>query len=375
MVDTILTCPETPLAWPPSVALEDVPLCTTCSLIPHISQSGSLQILTRRQGNGVGDGVNIEEATSIGIDYRGQRYTYDEAIFHVPGLHVFPGQSSPYPAEYHIHFYTLTEPQRAITIVIPVSHMVTGPGVDYFAACAAQPDPSSTRPMLSTLLPPGSTVSYRGTDIRGRTASDPTTPACSSTNERIFILVLQPVQIRASDLERIPREGSLSTDPRDLPAPGVEPSQAVTRDRLMMTVVATPQGILAVGSPVPKPSNGEATIREMECKPLEVVDGRDVINVNGQTIDIKKLLDISGSAGAAGKKADEPMYPWMHAVIFFVAILGGIFLTDYIATKVFWNTFFTSSPLLNQWEPFKIYIYLGIAATAAGFSQSISDLF
>lgn len=375
MVDTILTCAETPLAWPSSVTLDEVPICTTCGIIPHISQSGSLQILTRRQGNGEGDGVNIEEATSIGIDYRGQRYTYDEAIFHVPGLHVFPGQSGPYPAEYHIHFYTLTQPQRALTLVIPVSHMVTGPGVDYFAACAAQPDPSATRPTLATLLPIGSTVSYRGTDIRGRTSVNPTTPACTSTDERIFVLVLQPVQIRATDLERIPREGSLSTDPRDLPAPGVEPTQAVTRDRLMMTVVATPQGILAPGSPIAKPTDGSVTVREMECRPLEVVNGRDVVDISGKAIDLKELLGIGDDTGSAKKKKDEPVAPWLHPVIFFMTILAGIIVTDIFATKLFWYTFFKESPLLKQWEPVKIYVFLIIAATAAGFSVSISDLF
>ena len=122
MSDIKLTCEETPLKWPSSIALTDLSISSTSAMLIHAPQSGTLQILTRRAAGGVGDGVNIEESTSLGVDYRGQRFSLDEAILHVPGLHIFPGQTDVYPAEYHIHFKTLSAPFTFVTVVVPISH-------------------------------------------------------------------------------------------------------------------------------------------------------------------------------------------------------------------------------------------------------------
>jgi hypothetical protein len=301
-----LTCDETPLAWPSSVAAGDLRNCTSCGILVLAPQSGSLQILTRRQGGGVGDGVNIDEASSIGADYRGQRYTYVESIFHTPGLHVFPGEKDVYPAEYHIHFQTYAQPYRALTVVIPVSHRSNDKpldaGIDYFAATAAQPDPNATRPTLSTLLPPGTPIiQYAGPDIRGRTADVPTTPDCDAPMERQFLLVQKVVGIRASDLERIPREGSLSTDVRDLPAPGVKPVvKQISRDRLLATALMAEPGILGEGQSWGGVVNDSAAPTELSCKPLKVVNGRDVVDVSGTWTDITSLLNGSGGGGMLG---------------------------------------------------------------------------
>jgi hypothetical protein len=246
-----------------------------------------LQILSRRAGDGRGDGVNIEEeSVLLSATYRGQSYSIEEAVFHVPGLHVFPGQTNPYPAEYHIHMRTDTAPKRFITIVFPVSHLVTGVGVDYFAAATSNVDMAtfSSNPTLATLFTPGTqAIQYQGPDIRGRTAASPEPLDPSSTAERQFLLMLQPLQIRASDLERIPREGSLSTNPEDLPAPGVAPTKQVLRNRTIgYAVLATP-GVPSGSGPVAS-SESSANPVELECKPLKVIDGRDyVINTASST--------------------------------------------------------------------------------------------
>ena len=354
-----LTCDETPLAWPGTVAVGDLTVCSTCAIDIFAPQAGSLQILTRRQGSGVGDGVNIEEDASVGADFRGQRYVIDEAIFHTPGLHVFPGQTAVYPAEYHVHMSTFSSPKRSITIVLPVSHLVTtGPGSDYFAAAAAQPDPGATRPTLNTLFTPGTQViQYLGPDLRGRTADQPQCDA--PPGDRTFLLVLQVAQIRAMDLERIPREGSLSTDPRDLPAPGVTPAATVLRDRLLRTAILAQPGIRgATATTDPAPPPPSSTPLEMECRPITVVDGRDVIQENGKTTDIYTLLGISSevvpASGTPSATGGLPAGVYAASV---VATLIGFTIADYLV-KYLWTAFFdgpgarVSGHLVMKWVVF-----------------------
>jgi hypothetical protein len=361
-----LNCDETPMSWPTSASLDDLQTCGSCGIRVYADTPGSLQVLTRRQGNGAGDGVNIEENVSVGADYRGQRYTFQEAVLHVPGLHIFPGNKEVYPAEYHIHMQTFSAPQRTLTLVLPVTHRdltSTAPGLDYFAAVAAKPDPTATRPAFGTLLVPGTPMlQYQGPDLRGRTGANPTTAACDPDAglERQFLLVLgAPLRIRATDLERIPREGSLSTDPRDLPAPGVRPNSVLPRDRLRRCVVLASPGILgATAAPLadtPSPTS------ELSCKPLKVVNGVDVIDESGKAIDIRTLLGF-GSGGLGGLRGLAPLAPpstdvaQMNSITVgfkaFTAFIGaalGFFLANYIFTWL-WKFWFIESSRLND-EP------------------------
>lgn len=381
MSDIRLTCAQTPLRWPANVALTDLTTCQSCGVRVTSQASGSLQVLTRRAGDGVGDGVTIDESATVAADYRGQRYAFEEAVFHTPGLHVFPGQSDVYPAEYHIHLRTFTAPQRAITLVIPVSHKVSaGGGAAYFAAIAARPDPAAKRPMLETILMPGSKiVQYQGPDIRGRTAdvSANTLPQCAPTaaaTERQFLLVLDPASIRATDLERIPREGSLSTDPRDLPAPGVKPTQTVLRDQLLRAAVLAEPGILGPATTREATTLGTTSeTTELECKPLKVVDGRDVVDVDGKPVDILKLLgirDVSGGTGPGGEPSAaeaERAARTGRRVLHGIAVFIGLLLADKLF-GLLWSWFFEDSGgRLTQWEPLKIWVFLGISLTAAGY--------
>jgi len=367
MADIRLTCAETPLKWPATVALTDIPVCSTCAIQIHAPQSGSLQILTRRAGDGVGDGVNIDESNSVGADYRAQRYTLDEAILNVPGLHVFPGQTGVYPAEYHLHMKTYSAPQREITIVIPVSHRAnaTAAGATYFAATAAQPDPAATRPTLETLFTPGTHVlQYQGPDLRGRTDTT-ALPQCAS--DRQFLLVLSPVSIRATDLERIPREGSLSTNPRDLPALGAKPTKTVTKDRLMrVTSVAVPGigGTISVKTSAPTPT-------EIECKPLRVVDGRDVVDVLGKTVDVTSLFGAPNAPNATTSQTSpnsadamrKRIWQWALACILFMGVWLGLILSHRLFASV-WSWVFTGNT--HVWdEKIKNLIFVCIALSTA----------
>jgi hypothetical protein len=389
-----LTCEETPLAWPSSVAIDDLRSCTTCGIYVLAPQAGPLQILTRRQGGGVGDGVNIEEANSVGADYRGQRYTYVESIFHTPGLHVFPGQKDVYPAEYHIHFQTYAQPLRALTLVIPVSHRAKDnpnpAGIEYFSAAAAQPDPNATRPTLSTILPPGAQiVQYSGPDIRGRTADVPTNDDCATPQERQFLLMQSVIGVRASDLERIPREGSLSTDPRDLPAPGPKPAvKQISRERLVASAMLAVPGILGAE---PNTSQGglvsDAAPTELSCKPLKVVDGRDVVDVSGQWTDITSLLSSPGGGGllgsdrvgaatpvtVGGKKVRTPEEQFVRYLRYGAGAILGIFIANSVANLI-WGLAFERTVAFGRANILKYAFYVVLFFTILAGSDAIDQI-
>ena len=377
MSDIRLTCDESPLAWPKNVSVDDLKSCSTCGIRITAASPGSLQILTRRQGAGVGDGVNIDESISVGADYRGQRYSYEEAVFHTPGLHIFPGMMAAYPAEYHIHLRTMSAPIRYLTIVVPVSHMTGDDSTKtYFAAAAAKPDPTVSRPTLESLFATAGTkiIQYQGPDIRGRSGDVPM-PAtvCDSSDERQFLLVLNVARIRASDLERIPREGSLSTDPRDLPAPGVKSNRVVGRERLLRTAVLANPGVLGASPKAVATTKADEPTKEMECKPVRVVNGRDVVDVSGRTVDIKKLLGLveDEAAATAGKQTQ------VQFGITFIQMLGalaGLYFVDWLFRKLVWHNCFETSPLLTQSEPIKHLLFLSIAASVAGYSDGILGL-
>ena len=357
MSATMLSCNETPFKWSPNVSLDQLTTCATCGIRIFSNGPGSLQILTRRQG-GVGDGVNIVEDAGMGADYRGQQYVYEESVFHAPGLHVFPGQTTPYPAEYHIHMRTAANvtPSRSITIVVPASYMVEGPGRDYYAAMSKTI--ADVRPSISTLLPPGSDIlQYQGPDIRGRTKENLTPDSCSSENERQFLLVLRVTHIDAADINRIYTEGSLSTDLRDWPAPGPYPTETIPTDRILTKVILAKPGIL--GKPKKTTQAGPKERTELECKPLKIVDGKTAVDVSGKTILLGDLYKKDGSDSSDGSAVGLPY--WAMIAMFFLIFFLSIVFWDWVFTILLWNTIFkTESTTLQKWSNMKILLLMSM---------------
>lgn len=323
----------------------------------------------------MGDGVNIEEYIGIGADYRGQRYSFEEAIFVSPGLHRFPGADAIYSAEYHIHLKTLTAPIRAITIVIPVSHLVTpDPATEaYFAAVRAKPEPSATRPTLMSLLTPGTPIlQYQGPDIRGRTEESDSCNSAERHDDRQFLLILRTVFINPRDLERIPREGSLSTDTRDLPALGPKPTTTASRERLLRCTVLANPGILGPGPGVT--ATPDSSTSEMSCEPLKVVDGRDVIDRAGKQIDILKLLGIEGEDSPDQPK-DLKTLKTVAGVLMFFGTFFGLLLADFIF-GYFWTAVFNKivGDRLTRWPTLKLLWFFGISLVMAMNSDSVAPI-
>jgi len=334
----MLGCNETPLAWPAGLPLSDVRISNTSGITISANNPGSLQILTRRTGTGVGDGVNIVENSSITLKYREQQYIYEESVFHVTGLHIFPGQTSPYSGEYHIHMST-SSPTRKLTLVIPLKQIENVrpgdiSGNSYFSACSRQP--VSVRPPLQSILPMGSDmIIYMGPEIRGRTAN---TTACNISIEHAYLLVLTPVPILASDLYRIRREGSASEDTRDLPAPHIVPSLKVDPIVLKGKVRLAKPGLI----------NPVKTTNAPQCTP-PVIEETEVV-----------------------QPQDNTAITFGIGIIFVLCFYVGIVITDFFIGFL-WSTLFSGEHVKGT-EPLK-GLLIGIIMIACLWNYSAAVVY
>jgi len=258
-----------------------------------------------------------------------------------------------------------SQPVRFLTLVIPVDHTVPvdSSTQSYFSSMRSQPDPGANRPTIEVLMGAlnGPILQYAGPDIRGRVQDRSVTAACSSTEERQFLLVLKPASILAGDLERIPSvDGTIALDPRNLPAPGVVPAvKAISRDRLVRTAVLAIPGILYKQNA--QVTAAAAQGQEFECKPVKVVNGHDVVDIEGKTVDIKKLLGLTPD-GDDGTNLDPNEALFMTRIILGVAMtcgmIVGVLLADFLAVRI-WAFFFNGNDaLLNQWEPLKMWFFI-----------------
>jgi hypothetical protein len=346
-----LTCAQVPLAWPVDVSLNQITPCSTCGIQFNFTTGSTLQLSARPAR----DGITVDESTIGSADYQGQRYTVDECVFHTPGLHIFPGQTDVYPAEYHIYMTSISQPVRTIAIVIPVSHRAEHKGdpvgTSYFGAATAQPSPGSQTPSLQTLLVPGTPVlQYLGVDLRS-CATDP------DTAEIQYLLPLRVMGVRAADLERIPREGTGSTLPDALPLPGARPTQAVARDVLLKSTLLANPGILGTA---PLVEGMPATLTDAySCKPLQVIDGKDVIQTDVSGVPLIKVL-LGGNTAPGSIDTTGGGNLWMYAAISFVSTMAGLLFADMMFGYV-WGWFFIGSTRLDEWLALKVWIFLGIA--------------
>jgi hypothetical protein len=253
---------------------------------------------------------------------------------------------------------TLSEPIRSVTLVIPASHLVAENSATkaYFAAIKQEPDATVARPTLESLMAAvdSAVLQFQGPDLRGRVYD---TGDCNATGqERQFLLVLKPAFIRASDLERIPREGSRSIDPRDLPAPGVEPKiKAISVDRLKKTMVLAKPGILYATSAGVKKSGPE----------LRLLDGSEIVDICGESVTLKSLLggEKKPAVGATSANNDAFVMNVMLAIIVALGSFIGFILADWVCCTYIWPYFLIEGKQsLSAWNIYKKIFVLFIFA-------------
>jgi hypothetical protein len=115
----------------------------------------------------------------------------------------------------------------------------------------------------------------------------------------------------------------------------------------------------------------------MQCKPISIVNGRDVVDLSGASVDLAKLLGFDTSGGSASGQTTGGVgvnSALVQGTLMFFGTAIGLLIADAIIGFLIWETCFSKSERLTTWEPLKIWIYLGIALSAAGLGGSTFTL-
>jgi hypothetical protein len=155
-----------------------------------------------------------------------------------------------------------------------------------------------------------------------------------------------------------------------MPAATVPHESRTTVPREKLTRIAT----LAVPGIRGSATVGGAPVlpeKELQCKPVRVVDGRDVVDVSGVNIDIYQLLGLGQDpADSATVDAGDTMKFWGKWITLFIGIIMGLLIMDFLFGFL-WSWYLTGSRVAT-WEPIKIWLFFTVAvSTASGLAAVV----
>jgi hypothetical protein len=120
-------------------------------------------------------------------------------------------------------------------------------------------------------------------------------------------------------------------DARFMPAATVPHNSRtkVSKDKLTRIATLAVPGIR--GSTTVGGAATPAPTKELECKPVKVVDGRDVIDVSGVNVDIYTLLGLGPDpAVSVSVDSGDTMMYWGHFVSAFIGVIAGLLIMDFL---------------------------------------------
>lgn len=256
-------CGETPLKMPDDITT--IPECKTCKL--------RITSLVPGPGNvrphPMGLIVDENPMTTFSID--GVQHNLVETYLTIPGAHTLPGQSKPADAEVLAIFRNSRVAGTFVCVCVPVVKRNTD-STNYFSTLRAEI--VKGRPRFLTLFSPDSAfISFRGADLRGRSATA-TAPAalCTPVASVItYYVAMKPTTINPADLTRlINLAGSSRAGPPI-------PSMPVSSDRYR-TLCTRITGVTLDDGSSPKPSgpNGPGIpVSSLKCYRLDA--DRDIV--------------------------------------------------------------------------------------------------
>jgi hypothetical protein len=195
---TGLDCTETPF-YPPRVAtIGDIVGCTSCKLVLAAPVAGP-KGYNFRMGK---DGIGIDESPLANLTYNGHNFGLIETIIWKKGAHRNFKADNPYDMEMNLYFRDIYDSTNQVAVAIPIT-IDDDEAVNYFTELTAQ-DANKRKNSLETLIEPGPILLYKGMDLRGRNAANPTAgQQCTSSSATINWFVLPTTYISASDAAKI----------------------------------------------------------------------------------------------------------------------------------------------------------------------------
>lgn len=223
-----LSCDETPLYPPKTMAIADMPQCPSCTLIFAAPIVGP-KTLSSRYAN---DGLNVDESPLTELTYNNNKYALYDTVIWKGGAHRNFKAAANYDLEMNLYFRDVFNPLKQIAVAIPIT-INNSQANPYFTEMANQ-NPAARTLSLEKIISNGPVVMYKGIDLRGRNSDKPyAAQQCQDSSSSMQWFILQPTFISSNDAQRIRAIAAVS----NLLPPAPEHELTLDRVRNMCTVI------------------------------------------------------------------------------------------------------------------------------------------
>ncbi len=329
--DNYFGCAETPIWIPDDFDMSRLPPYNSCTLRLVSQIAGPGNVSPRA------DGLLIDENPTVTFAVNGIQHNLKEAILLFGGAHRLPGRQEPCKAELIAYFQNVSEFSKQICLCIPID-IGSGATNNYFATL--DKGIVKNRPTFASLVGDSSQfITFRGADLRGRTAAAPQARELCNPVKRIltYFVCLTPARMNMIDHGRLlARSG-----PKRLGPP--KPLSPLVNARLVQLATLV-RGIVIESEPpetVHAPRGGIPT-SAMKCYRLneerDIKDGRVYVGGKGKSL-AKELADEEEESSIP--EVDASIKPgdiqkWLGITI---GIIVGVVVCAIIAVKLWGNTF------------------------------------
>lgn len=194
LVDTMFGCDETPVWFPAVMDINEIPQCSSCVLRLTAPIPGPGTITAPNS-------INENPLTTLSVN--GIQHNLIDTVLYFPGVHRFPNSASVHDGEILFYFHNVNKPSVRIVLCIPIV-VGTGASNAYFSTLSHTV--TAKRPAMTTLLDANATfISYKGADVRGRSADDSRPrKLCQPVAYPItYYVSMRPTHILAADKTRL----------------------------------------------------------------------------------------------------------------------------------------------------------------------------
>lgn len=330
-----LSCEETPFYMPKVMALNDIPVCTSCSLIFSAPVTATKYFSSRK---GL-DGINVDESPLAEFSYNTNKYGLYDTVLWKKGAHRNFKASDTYDLEMNLYFRDIFNPKQQVAIAIPIT-IDDSKANPYFTEMAKQ-NINVRRMSLENIISSGSVLMYKGMDLRNRNSTDnETAEQCKSKSASLTWFVLQSAFISKNDAQTI-RQLTLESNvlpPRPLHETTLE------RARNMSSSVATIQ-LKSAKEKLTKKTDEDKGIyltRALQCQRINPLTDlkNDAVYLNGtekNTLDDElntetELLTSENTTSIRPRQIEK----WLSGIFGMIfGILLFVFIAHYILQILF----------------------------------------
>lgn len=271
MADNAFSCNEVPMKFPQLLDIQRLYPCLSCKLRLNAQVAGPGNVSKHDTG------LLLNENPQTTLTINGIQHNLLESFIYLPGAHRLPGQDEPSVAEVALYFRS-DDGQKEVCLSIPVQ---VGSANAYFTSLN---NVVRDRPTVAALVSSTSPIiSYRGVDMRGRTAqnSRPRTMCDPMSKIITYYVVMTPTSISAADYQRLQTIANGS----------VGPAKAITEvveSRYKLLTRIDGMSVINKANANESKDRGIAT-RAMKCyrldKDKDVVNDKVYIGDPGSTLD------------------------------------------------------------------------------------------